>query len=82
MPLHLLLGRMTSSTPSCSLQRRRTSPGMSLNRRKSPSLFQIGPSVNVNPVASRSTSAPVSISSPSACDLTLIAKVTLSSLAR
>src|SRR5919201_3668106 len=70
MPLPLLLGRMTSWTPCSSSQGRRTSPGVSLNRRNRPSLFQSGPSVNVNPVASFSTSASWSTSSKSFSDLT------------
>ena len=72
MPLHLLAGFMTSDTPSASLQRRRTSPGMSLKSRNPPAAFQIGPSVNLNPVASRSTTALSSTSSSSASDFTTV----------
>ena len=57
MPLHLKLGRITSSTPLSGVYLRRTSPGMSENRRY-PSGCQIGPSVNVKPVATRSTADP------------------------
>ncbi len=56
MPLPLLDGLATSRTPSCSSQRRRTSPGMSLNSRY-PAGFQIGPSVKVKPVPRRSSSS-------------------------
>src|ERR1700704_3180752 len=62
MPLHLLLGFRTSLTPSAALQRRRTSPGMSLKYRHCSFGFQIGPSVNQNPVHSFSQAAPLSIS--------------------
>src|SRR4051794_173536 len=70
MPLPLLDGRMTSLTPSASLQRRRTSPGMSLNSRNSPSAFQTGPSVKVKPVPSCSTSPSGSTSAFSSPDFT------------
>jgi hypothetical protein len=70
MPLPLLLGFATSTTPSSSLQRRRMSPGMSLKRRKRPFLFQIGPSVKVNPVPSFSICASRSTRSKSFSDLT------------
>src|SRR6266545_665258 len=46
------------------------SAGMSLKSKKRPSLFQIGPSVNVKPVASFSTCACESTSSWSFSDLT------------
>src|SRR5579863_9385131 len=62
MPLHLLLGLRTSLTPSAALQRRRTSPGMSLKYRHCSFGFQIGPSVNLNPVHSFSTATSLSIS--------------------
>src|SRR5450759_991218 len=62
MPLHLLLGLRTSLTPSAALQRRRTSPGMSLKYRHCSLGFQIGPSVNQKPVQSFSTAASLSIS--------------------
>jgi hypothetical protein len=63
MPLHLLLGSRSSVTPSLGCQRRRLSPGMSL-KWSDPSAIQIGPSVNVNPVATCSTST---FSSTSSC---------------
>src|ERR1700685_3505226 len=50
IPLHLLLGLRISFTPSAALQRRRTSPGMSLKYRHCSFAFQIGPSVNPKPV--------------------------------
>src|SRR5450432_1041974 len=70
MPLHLLLGLRTSMTPSAALQRRRTSPGMSLKYRHCSFGFQIGPSVNQKPVQSFSTAASLSISSSSSDDFT------------
>src|SRR5713101_6387796 len=62
MPLHLLLGLRTSETPSAALQRRRTSPGMSLKYRHCSFGFQMGPSVNRKPVQSFSTAASLSTS--------------------
>src|SRR5512132_2867515 len=62
IPLPLLDGLATSLTPEPGSQRRRTSPGMSLNSRY-PAGFQIGPSVKVNPVPSCSSSASSSTSS-------------------
>src|SRR5712691_8675880 len=70
MPLHLLLGRMTSSTPPPADHLRRTSPGMSLNRRYSSRGCQTGPSVKVKPVPSCSTWTFSSTSSDSFSDLT------------
>src|SRR5579864_255025 len=70
MPLHLLLGLRTSFTPSAALQRRRTSPGMSLKYRHCSFGFQIGPSVNQKPVQSFSTPASLSISLSISGDLT------------
>jgi hypothetical protein len=70
IPLPLLLGLATSWTPFCSSQRRRVSPGMSEKSRNCPSGFQIGPSVKVKPVPSRSTSTFSSTSRPSLSDLT------------
>src|ERR1700722_14713978 len=70
MPLHLLLGLRISLTPSAALQRRRTSPGMSLKYRHCSFGFQIGPSVNQKPVQSFSTAAPLSISLRSSGDFT------------
>ena len=61
MPLHLLDGRRTSATPRLASQRRRTSAGMSENRRKCSTGCQIGPSVNVNPEPSWPTGAKGSI---------------------
>src|ERR1700737_2470628 len=57
MPLHLFEGRRTSTTPSAGRHRRRTSPGMSEKCRFRSRGFQIGPSVNLNPVAIRVTGA-------------------------
>src|SRR5262249_47098320 len=71
MPLPLLLGFATSRAPPCSSQRRRVSPGMSLQRRYPPDGFQIGPSVNVNPVPICSTSVDGSIRSWSCSDSAL-----------
>src|SRR5713226_5372825 len=62
MPLHLLLGLRTSLTPSAALQRRRTSPGISLKYRHCSFGFQIGPSVNRKPVQSFSTATSLSTS--------------------
>src|SRR5713226_6679785 len=70
MPLHLLLGLMTSSTPLSGVHLRRTSPGMSLNRRYWSRGCQIGPSVKVKPVPSCSTWTFSSTSSDSFSDLT------------
>src|ERR1700688_1138957 len=70
MPLHLLLGLRTSLTPSAALQRRRTSPGMSLKYRHCSFGFQIGPSVNQKPVQSFSTPASLSINLSNSCDFT------------
>src|SRR5207344_3123050 len=58
IPLPLLLGRSTPVTPAAASQRRRTSPGMSLNSRYAPLLVQTGPSVNMKPVPRRSTPRP------------------------
>src|SRR4029077_10034470 len=70
MPLHLLLGFRISLTPSAALQRRRTSPGMSLKYRHCSLGFQIGPSVNQKPVQSFSTVASLSIILSISGDLT------------
>src|SRR5580693_1909275 len=70
MPLHLLLGLRTSFTPSAALQRRRTSPGMSLKYRHCSFAFQMGPSVNQKPVQSFSTVASRSSSLRNSGDLT------------
>src|SRR5467141_1874718 len=70
MPLHLLLGLRTSETPSAALQRRRTSPGMSLKYRHCSFGFQIGPSVNKKPVQSFSTTASLSTSRSTSGDFT------------
>src|SRR5258708_32043068 len=70
MPLHLLLGLRTSETPSAALQRRRTSPGMSLKYRHCSFGFQMGPSVNRKPVQSFSTAASLSTSRSNSGDLT------------
>src|SRR3984893_6413754 len=70
MPLHLLLGLRTSLTPSAALQRRRTSPGMSLKYRHCSFAFQMGPSVNQKPVQICSTAASLSISLSNSGDLT------------
>src|SRR5882757_2280079 len=70
MPLHLLLGLRTSETPSEALQRRRTSPGISLKYRHCSLAFQMGPSVNLNPVQSFSTPASLSTSCSSTDDIT------------
>src|SRR6266851_3619656 len=70
MPLHLLLGLRTSETPSAALQRRRTSPGMSLKYRHCSFGFQMGPSVNRKPVQSFSTAASLSTSPSNSGDLT------------
>src|SRR6267143_4406454 len=70
MPLHLLLGLRTSETPSAALQRRRTSPGISLKYRHCSFGFQIGPSVNRNPVQSFSTTAFLSTSRSNSGDFT------------
>src|SRR5437016_4636396 len=70
MPLHLLLGLRTSETPSAALQRRRTSPGMSLKYRHCSLGFQIGPSVNRKPVQSFSTTASLSTSRSNSGDFT------------
>src|SRR5271169_1966661 len=75
MPLHLLLGLRTSLTPSAALQRRRTSPGMSLKYRHCSFAFQMGPSVNQKPVQSFSTAASLSISLSISDDLTSTALV-------
>src|SRR5580693_8671634 len=75
MPLHLLLGFRTSLTPSAALQRRRTSPGMSLKYRHCSLGFQMGPSVNQKPVQSCSTAASASISFRISGDLTSTAVV-------
>ena len=64
IPLHLLLGSRSTVTPSSGCQRRRLSPGMSL-KWSEPSAIQIGPSMNVKPVATCSTSAFSSTSSRS-----------------
>src|SRR3990172_3832507 len=69
MPLHLFAGLLTSTTPPSGLHLRRTSPGMSLKRREPPPLTQIGPSVKVKPVATRSASVPSSRRSQMAADL-------------
>src|SRR6267154_374342 len=70
MPLHLLLGLRTSETPSAALQRRRTSPGISLKYRHCSLGFQMGPSVNLNPVQSFSTTASLSTSRSNSDDFT------------
>src|ERR1700704_2923286 len=70
MPLHLLLGLRTSETPSTALQRRRTSPGISLKYRHCSFGFQMGPSVNRNPVQSFSTTAFLSTSRSNSGDFT------------
>src|SRR5882762_1690690 len=70
MPLHLLLGLRTSETPSAALQRRRTSPGISLKYRHCSFGFQMGPSVNRNPVQSFSTTAFLSTSRSNSGDFT------------
>src|SRR6267378_5205002 len=70
MPLHLLLGLRTSETPSVALQRRRTSPGISLKYRHCSFGFQMGPSVNRKPVQSFSTTASLSTSRSNSDDLT------------
>src|SRR6266403_827527 len=70
MPLHLVLGLRTSETPSAALQRRRTSPGISLKYRHCSFGFQIGPSVNRNPVQSFSTTAFLSTSRSNSGDFT------------
>ena len=70
IPLHLLLGSRSTWTPSSGCQRRRLSPGMSL-KWSDPSGIQIGPSVNVNPVAICSTSASSSTRSRTFSDSTL-----------
>src|ERR1700730_10733778 len=70
MPLHLLLGLRTSETPSAALQRRRTSPGMSLKYRHCSFVFQIGPSVNRMPVQSFLTTASLSTSRSNSDDFT------------
>src|SRR3954452_15062243 len=62
IPLPLFEGLATSVTPSSAVHRRRTSPGMSLKSRN-PSGLHNGPSVNVNPVPSRSSSASAATSS-------------------
>src|ERR1700732_5486749 len=62
MPLHLLLGLRTSVTPSVALQRRRTSPGISLKYRHCSFGLQIGPSVNRKPVQILSMTAFLSTS--------------------
>src|SRR3954468_19476117 len=72
MPLHLLLGSRSTDTPSSGCQRRRLSPGMSL-KWSEPSDIQIGPSVNVKPVAICSTCAPSSISASSLSECTATA---------
>src|SRR5260370_36175711 len=70
MPLHLLLGLRTSETPFAALQRRRTSPGMSLKYRHCSFGFQMGPSVNRKPVQSFSTTASLSTSRSNSGDFT------------
>src|SRR6266849_4369769 len=70
MPLHLLLGLRTSETPSAALHLRRTSPGMSLKYRHCSLGFQMGPSVNLNPVQSFSTTASLSTSRSNSDDFT------------
>src|SRR4051794_9027042 len=70
IPLPLLLGSATTSTPPCSSQRRRVSAGMSEKSRNCPSGFQIGPSVKVKPLPSCLTSTFSSTSRPSLSDLT------------
>src|SRR6266446_3386793 len=70
MPLHLLLGLRTSETPSAALQRRRTSPGISLKYRHCSFGFQTGPSVNRTPVQSFSTTAFLSTSRSNSGDFT------------
>src|ERR1700741_5337948 len=45
VPLPLLLGLATSRTPPCPSQRRRVSPGMSLERRNRPAAIHDRPSV-------------------------------------
>src|SRR5258708_7806169 len=70
MPLHLLLGLRTSETPVVALQRRRTSLGMSLKYRHCSFGFQMGPSVNRNPLQSFSTPASLSTSRSNSDDLT------------
>src|SRR5580700_10752581 len=75
MPLHLLLGLRISVTPSATLHRRRTSPGMSLKYRHCSFGFQMGPSVNQKPVQSFSTAASLSISLSISGDLTSTALV-------
>src|SRR3954469_6881874 len=72
IPLHLLLGSRSTVTPSSGCQRRRLSPGMSL-KWSEPSAIQIGPSVNVKPVAICSTSAFSSTSARSFSECTAIA---------
>src|SRR5579883_1577863 len=56
MPLHLFDGSRTTSTPPAADHFRRLSAGMSLKRRYWPAAFQIGPSVNVQPLTICSTS--------------------------
>src|SRR5579862_8455025 len=70
MPLHLLLGFMTSTTWPSGVHFRRMSAGMSLNRRYSSRGCQIGPSVKVKPVPSCSISTLSSTSCVSLSDLT------------
>src|SRR2546423_1682804 len=70
MPLHLLLGFITSTTLPSGVHFRLMSAGMSLKRRYSSRGCQIGPSVKVKPVPSCSTSTFSSTSCVSLSDLT------------
>ena len=63
IPLHLFEKFLTSTTVPSGVYLRRTSPGMSEKRRYCSFGCQIGPSVNVKPVATRSTFDPSSTSS-------------------
>src|ERR687892_1112844 len=68
-PLPLFEKFLISTTLPSGVYFRRTSPGMSEKRRYCSVGCQIGPSVKVKPVASRSTCAPSSTSSKMASDL-------------
>src|SRR5262245_26607055 len=72
MPLHLYEKFFTSTTVPSGVYLRRTSPGMSENSRWCSFGCQIGPSVNVNPVAICSTDVPSSTSSKIASDFASI----------
>src|SRR5262245_41695852 len=78
MPLHLLLGLRTSTTPSRALHRRRMSLGMSLKYRHCSFGFQMGPSLNRNPVQSCSIGVSRSIRRSSSRSLTSIVSDPLS----